>query len=127
MKGFVKGFFAVLVLLGLTGCVSSPMKIAGLAFVNATDGPVSDVELRVLGTYEVASCSYIVARGRFETTFPLLEYRGNEIQVFWNTRLGNYHFGPKMIPPPTETPANPVMVVITLAPNGQAFVSFREE
>jgi hypothetical protein len=127
MKWFTKGFFAVLLTLGLTGCISSPMKIAGLEFVNATDMPVTDVELRVLGTYEVASCNYIVARGRFRTTFPLLDYRGNEIQVSWKNRLGNYNFGPKMIPPPPETPANPVMVVITLAPNGQAFVSFREE
>jgi hypothetical protein len=128
MKGFVKFFFAVLVLLGLTGCVSTvPMKIAGLEFVNATDFPITHVELQVLSTDEVASCSYISPGGEFITTFPLLEYRSNEIQVFWRNRLGKHTFGPTVVPQPKDTSGKPMMVVITLAPGGRASVSFREE
>lgn len=127
MKWFVKGFFTLLVLFGLTGCASTPMKIAGLEFVNAIDEPITDVELRVLGTYEVASCNFIVAQGTFSTKFPLLEYRGNEIQVFWKTRNGNYVYGPELVPPPETTPEKPVMVVVTLSLGGRASVSFREE
>ncbi|MDF7806477.1 hypothetical protein P4E94_03435 [Pontiellaceae bacterium B12219] len=128
MKWFVKFFFAVLVLLGVSGCVSpAPMKIAGLEFVNATDFPVTHVELQVLSTYEVASCNYIAPDGKFKTTFPLLEYRGHEIQVFWRNRLGKHTFGPTVVPQPKDTSGKSMMVVITLAPGGRASVSFREK
>ncbi|MDF7798083.1 hypothetical protein P4C99_01310 [Pontiellaceae bacterium B1224] len=123
----MKWFAATLLLLGLTGCASTPLEIAGLEFVNATDEPITDAELRVLGTYELASCNFIVAQGQFSTKFPLLEYRGNEIQVFWKTRNGNYVYGPELIPPPKETPEKPVIVVITFSVGGRAAASFREE
>jgi hypothetical protein len=126
MKWFTMGI-SVLALLGMMGCASAPMKIAGLEFVNATEMPITNVELHVLSTFEVASCNYIGPSGRFKTTFPLLEYRGNEIQVFWSNRLGKHTFGPKVIPQPKETPDKPVMVVITLSPGGRTYVAFEEE
>jgi hypothetical protein len=126
MKWFVKFFCTLLVLLGMSGCATAPMKIAGLEFVNSTDFPITNVELQVLSTYEVASCNYITPGGKFKTTFPLLEYRGHEIQVFWSNRLGKHTFGPTVVPQPKDTSGKSMMVVITLAPGGRASVSFRE-
>ena len=111
----------------MAGCVSAPMQIAGLEFVNETDMPITGVELRVVGTYEVAACNYISPRGRFSTKFPLLEYRGNEIEVVWKDRLGKHHFGPKVIYPPDPAPSGPVMAVISLHPAGHAYGSFAEQ
>lgn len=128
MKRFVKGVSTGLLLLGQTGCITpAPMTIDGLEFLNAGDLPITDVELRVLGTYEVASCNYIVAHGRFSTRFPLLEYRGNAIRVSWNNRLGSYQFGPLVIPPPAATPEKPVRVVITFQVTGEPVVTFQEK
>jgi hypothetical protein len=111
----------------MAGCVSAPLQIAGLEFVNETDMPITDVELRVEGTYEVASCSYISPRGRFTTRFPLREYRGREIEVVWLDRLGRHQFGPKVLYLPDPEPSVPMMAVITFHPAGRATGSFSEE
>lgn len=121
-----KGFSIGLMLL-MAGCISAPMQIAGLKFVNETGLPVSDVELRVMKTFEVASCSYILAGSEFSTQFPLLDYRGNEIEVRWKDRSGEYRFGPKRISAPDPIPARPVTAVILLRSDGRASAEFRED
>ena len=126
MKKTVSGLSIGLMLL-MGGCVSAPMQIAGLEFVNETDMPITDVELRVEGTYETASCSYISPRGQFSTRFPLREYRGREIEVVWQDRLGRHQFGPKVLYPPDPEPRVPMMAVIIFHPAGRATGSFREE
>jgi len=124
--GVVKFLSGALVLL-VAGCVSAPMQIAGLEFVNETDLPISDVELRVVKTYEVASCNYIPAGAKFSTQFPLMDYRGNEVEVVWKDRAGKHHFGPTVIVSPDPVPEDPVIAVIALKPAGRATARFRKE
>jgi len=123
----INGLGVVLGLLVLGGCASAPMQIAGLEFVNRTDMPVSGVELRVVGTHEVAACSYISPRGRFSTQFPLREYQGHDIEVVWEDRLGRHRFGPSWLSEPNPIPAEPVMVVFYFDPAGHARGGFREQ
>jgi hypothetical protein len=127
MKLTAKVCCAVSAVLVLGGCVSAPMQIAGLEFVNRTDMPITGVELRVVGTYEVASCSYISPRGKFSTQFPLREYKGHDVEVVWNDRLGRHRFGPTWLSEPDPKPSQPVMVVINFDPAGHARGGFREK
>ena len=125
MTRIAQGLFATFAGIVLSGCVSQPMQIAGLEFINDTDMPIMDIELRIVETYEVAACSYLSPRGKFSTQFPLREYKGNEIEVEWEDRLSRHHFGPKVIPAPDSILEQPVVAVVSLAPAGHATTSFR--
>ncbi|MDZ8118652.1 hypothetical protein [Pontiella agarivorans] len=111
-------------LLFLMGCSSPEMQIVGGGFRNLTDFPIKDVELRVIETHQVVSCSYIAARGFFSTLIPVRAYEQNEVEVSWNYNGSILKSGPFKVEVPDPVPTEPVVAVIRFHPTGRVSAVF---
>lgn len=120
-------FCGAALLLVVAGCVSKPLRVDGLEFVNETGMPVTNVKLRIMKTYETAACPYIADGAMFSTPFPLEEYRRNKVEVSWSSRSGDYLFGPEAIATLKPVPEKQLLAVVVFRPAGRAEVHFRRQ
>lgn len=96
----------------LSACGTPQLHIQGGGFRNLTDFPIKNVELRVVGTGKLVSCSYIAPQGYFGTLIPLKPYEQNQIEVNWTYKAKELHAGPFLIPLPDPLPDEPVVAVV---------------
>jgi hypothetical protein len=123
-------FGLLLIAVGLspvTGCsgvqLASPIAIRGLVIRNDSAADLRNIEMLVEKTRTVVNCSYIPARGKFSTEFPLREYQGNYVIVSFAQGGRTYKTRPLYAQISDDLDrSEPVEVVVIIDPRGQVSV-----
>lgn len=128
---------ALLALVLAQGCASVPgepvrdsgesVEIRGLVIQNRAYATLTEVILLVVPTREFVSCGNIPMRGQCSTTFPLREYRGNQIEISWKEGGREWTTGEFRIERQTERDqSRPVLVRVIISPAGKAVTDLVE-
>lgn len=121
--------FALCALFLSTGCqvhhIPDPeLLVAGCGLRNLTDYPIENVELKLLETSGVVSCSYIAEQGFFGTKVPQTVHREMPGIVTWTFKGKSLSSGVFVAPMPDPIPNEQVVAVVYFHPEGTNSFSF---
>jgi hypothetical protein len=112
----------ILLLTLVAGCAMqntlSPVHLKGFVFRNHTSGMISDVEVRVPKTKEVAGCTSIPPEAGCSNNFPLRKYQGNPLTLSWSSG-GKIFIKDFVVRRPEKiVPGKPATAILTFTDNG---------